>query len=300
MNTRLRKFSSFYSFAAGTICTLITIALLSFDRNKEDSEAFKPVYNIPEIPASISFAGENAPLHRWEVKQYLEKELLYNYYQPGHMLYIMRLSQQYFPIIEERLKYHNVPDDFKYLCVAESNLQNLVSKAGASGFWQFMKTTAPGYNLEVSSAVDERYHVIKSTDAACNYLKTAYKKFGNWTAAAASYNCGMGGYNQRASFQGTYDYYQLQLPEETQRYIFRILAFKHIIQNADSLGFVLPEAHPIPSTRIINVTQTITNLSAFAQSNGTDYKILKMLNPWLRGQSLPVRAGKTYQLVVPQ
>lgn len=288
------------AFAAGMIFCSAVFMLCSYDEKKSSSPANAPhQWQIPAIPASIDFAGEAVPLNRWEVRDYLEKEILYNYYQPGHMLYIMRLSQQYFPLIEAQLKANNIPDDFKYLCVAESNLQNLVSKAGASGFWQFMKTTAPGYRLEVSSTVDERYHVMKSTDAACKYLRSAYERFGNWTAAAASYNCGMGGYGQRATFQQTNDYYQLHLPEETQRYIFRILAFKHIMKNADSLGFSLPEKKPALKTKTITVTKSIVNLSVFAKANGTDYKVLKFLNPWLRERSLTVAPGKSYELVIP-
>jgi membrane-bound lytic murein transglycosylase D len=206
-----------------------------------------------------------------------------------------------FPEIEAELKANNMPDDFKYLCIAESNLQNLVSRVGASGFWQFMKGTAPGYELEVSETVDERYHVAKSTAAACAYLKTAYQRFGNWTAAAASYNCGMGGYNSRATFQKTNYYYDLVLPEETQRYIFRILAFKHLLNNADSLGFKLPEQDrylPV-KTRSVAVNRNLPNLDAFAKENGSSYKMLKLLNPWLRERSLKVKAGKTYQLLLP-
>ena len=164
-----------------------------------------------------------------------------------------------------------------------------------------MKETAPGYNLETNATVDERYHVAKSTDAACAYLKRAYAKFGNWTAAAASYNCGMGGYNDRSTFQGTTNYYDLVLPDETQRYIFRILTFKHLLGNADSLGFDLPPTaiyEPV-KTRKILVTQNIPNLSTYARNNGSNYKILRWLNPWLRGRSLSVKPGKTYELLLP-
>ncbi len=297
----MKKFAIPAAFTGGILSCFIIFALLGFDRTpSQPAPAAAAEWHIPKLPAAINFAGEAVPLQRWEVREYLEKEILYNYYQPGHMLYIMRLSQKYFPLIEAQLKANNIPDDFKYLCVAESNLQNLVSKAGASGFWQFMKGTAPGYRLEVSPTVDERYHVMKSTDAACKYLRSAYERFGNWTAAAASYNCGMGGYGQRAGFQQTNNYYELQLPEETQRYIFRILAFKYIMQNADSLGFRLPEPAAALKTKTITVTKSISNLSGFAKANGTDYKVLKFLNPWLRERSLHVAAGKTYEIVVPE
>ncbi len=293
------------TFISGILACLVILSLLSFkeepcaDENKNATGyAHLPP---PLLPASISFAGEAVPLQRWEIREQLDREMLYNYYQPANIYYMLKLSARHFPQIEAQLKANNVPDDFKYLCVAESNLQNLISKVGATGFWQFMKDTAPGYNLETNATVDERYHVAKSTDAACAYLKRAYEKFGNWTAAAASYNCGMGGYNERSTFQGTTNYYDLVLPDETQRYIFRILTFKQLLSNADSLGFKLPPGtnyEPV-KTRKILVTQSIPNLSTYARSNGSNYKILKWLNPWLRGRSLTVKPGKTYELLLP-
>ncbi len=293
------------TFISGMLVCLVVLSILGFKedpaREANKNAALYAHMPPPFIPASMSFAGESVPLQRWEIKEQLDRELLYNYYQPGNIYYMLKLSARYFPQIEAQLKANNIPDDFKYLCVAESNLQNLVSKVGASGFWQFMKGTAPGYNLETNATVDERYHVAKSTDAACIYLKRAYEKFGNWTAAAASYNCGMGGYNERSTYQGTNNYYDLVLPEETQRYIYRILTFKHLLSNADSLGFDLPPAavyEPV-KTRKILVTQNIQNLSTYARNNGSNYKILKWLNPWLRGRSLTVKQGKTYEIVLP-
>jgi len=299
----MKKFILAGAFVAGIIVCFAGLSLFGFKEEPKtqiNNAGFSPA-PPPSIPANMSFAGEAVPLQRWEIREQLDRELLYNYYQPGNIYYMLKLSARHFPQIEAQLKANNIPDDFKYLCVAESNIQNLVSKVGATGFWQFMKTTAPGYNLEVSATVDERYHVAKSTDAACTYLKKAYEKFGNWTAAAASYNCGMGGYNERSAFQGTNNYYDLVLPDETQRYIFRILAFKHLLGNADSLGFKLPvgSAYEPIKTRKLLVTQSVSNLSTFASNNGTNYKILKWLNPWLRGKSLAVKPGKIYEIVFP-
>jgi membrane-bound lytic murein transglycosylase D len=291
------------AFVAGIIVCFAGLSLFGFKeepkvQNKATGFSIPPP---PSIPETMSFAGEAVPMQRWEIREQFDRELMHNYYQTGNIYHLLKLSARHFPQIEAQLKANNVPDDFKYLCVAESNIQNLISKVGATGFWQFMKTTAPGYNLEVSPSVDERYHVAKSTDAACVYLKKAYEKFGNWTAAAASYNCGMGGYNERSTFQGTTNYYDLVLPDETQRYIFRILAFKHLLGNADSLGFKLPTgaAYEPLKTKKLQITQSISNLSAFAVNNGTNYKILRWLNPWLRGKSLTVRPGKAYEIVLP-
>ena len=292
------------TFLAGIATCLIGLSLFGFTEDGQTKTATAPssIPSPPSIPAQMSFAGEAVPLQRWEIREQLDRELLHNYYQPGNIYYMLKLSARHFPQIEAQLKANNIPADFKYLCVAESNIQNLVSKVGATGFWQFMKSTAPGYKLEVSATVDERYHVARSTEAACVYLKSAYNKFGNWTAAAASYNCGMGGYNERATFQGTTNYYDLVLLDETQRYIFRILAFKHLLSNADSLGFKLPpgSAYEPIKTRTVEVNKTIPNLSTFANNNGSNYKILKWLNPWLRGRSLTVKPGKTYEIVLPE
>ncbi len=228
--------------------------------------------------------------------------MLFNYFGTANILYMMKLANRYFPVISERLKANGIPDDFKYVCIAESNLQSgAISRVGAVGFWQFMSYTAPGYNLEVNSLVDERMSVEKSTDAACKYLQTAYNKLGSWTAAAASFNCGMGGYNGHATFQQTKYYYDLQLPEETNRYIYRILAYKHLLENSDQLGFFLQEKEKYKTVqfRPVVVTSTIANLAQFANHNGTTYKMLRIMNPWLRGRSLPVKAGKNYIIKMP-
>jgi hypothetical protein len=176
-----------------------------------------------------------------------------------------------------------------------------VSKSGAVGYWQFMNGTAPGYGLETSSQVDQRQDLERSTDAACKYLKQAYARFGNWTAAAASYNCGMGGYNSHASYQQTIYYYDLQLPEETNKYIFRILTFKYLLENAASLGFVVQneEKYNEVPYREVTVKTSIPNLASFAIANGTTYKMLRNMNPWLKGKSLTVSKAKTYTLKLP-
>ena len=259
-------------------------------------------WRAPTLPKEFSFAGEGVPLERWDVKERLDREVLFNSYNHANIIFLMKLSNRYFPVISERLKANGVPDDFKYLCIAESNLQaGAVSRVGATGFWQFMGGTAPGYGLEANELVDERMDIAKSTDAASKYLKQAYDKFGSWTAAAASYNCGMGGYNGQATFQQTKNYYDLHLPEETNRYIFRILAFKYILENAETLGFKVSanDLYTEVPHLVVTVTTTIPNLAQFAIENGTTYKILRTMNPWIRGKSLTVRNGKTYSIKLP-
>lgn len=255
----------------------------------------------PRIPKTYTLFGENVPLQLFDVKERFDKELLTNTYMHGSTIHILKLTTRYFPEIEKILKAKGLPEDFKYLCVAESALRNQVSRVGASGFWQFMKGTAPSYGLYIDSEVDERYDPIKSTYAACKYLQAAYNKFGNWTAAAASYNCGMGGYNGNASRQGSYNFYDLDLPDETMKYIFRIMALKYIIENQNDLGFFMYDEDlykPIP-TRKISVSGSIGDLSTWARSQGSNYKTIKLLNPWLSGKTLYNKAGRSYQIELP-
>lgn len=303
-----RTFSTTLAFIAGFFLGAFAIIQLAFKDNGEETKTHlqnitgpAQVFSLPAVPYEMTFAGERVPLDRWDVREAFDRELIYNYYNPGHISYILKLSKRYFPIIEQRLKENGVPDDFKYLCVAESNLQNLVSKVGAVGFWQFMSYTAPGFNLEVDADVDDRYDVLKSTDAACKYLKQAYEKFGNWTAAAASYNCGQGGYNAQSAFQQTKNYYDLQLPEETNKYIFRILTFKHLMSNAAEMGYTVNDRNGYKqfNTREVTVSSSILNLAQWAINNGTNYRMLRILNPWLRSKSLTVNGGKQYIVRLP-
>jgi len=293
----------------GVVLGATFIAGLAFNKDDKDSPVevtddgrLQYKWFSTQLPKNLSFAGEKVPLDRWEVKERLDRELLMNYYMHGSTLYILKLSKRVFPVIERKLKENGLSDDFKYLCVAESSLQNPTSPAGAVGYWQFMKETGLRYGLEITEEVDERYHLEKSTDAACKYLKEAQNKFGTWTAAAASYNCGVGGYNGQSTFQMSSNYYDLLLPEETNRYIFRILALKYLLGNASQFGFIIPEAdayHPV-ATRSKVITESISNLAQFAKDEGTNYKMLKILNPWMRDRKLTLRPGKSYNILLPQ
>ncbi len=297
------------STLAGAIAGAALLATFAFDKTdpgndlldvKSDGRLQYKWY-APELPKSIAFAGEAAPLDRWEVRERLDRELLTNYYMHGSLMYILKLSTRYFPQIEERLKANGIPEDFKYLCVAESSLQHLTSAAGAQSFWQFLGGTGTQYGLQIDAEVDERYNVDKATDAACKYFHQAYDKFGSWTAAAASYNCGMGGYNSQATFQGSQNFYDLVFPEETNRYIFRILALKYLISGAKAMGYIIQpaDAYKPFNTRTITVTESVPNLADWAKSNGTSYKYLKLLNPWLRARTLTVKSGASYAIAVP-
>lgn len=296
-------------FLAGALLAGGVVTGLAFREHdpKEETVEVKPdgrlqyKWYAPELPKHLTFAGEKVPLERWDIKEQLDRELLYNYYAQYSTIYILKLTTRYFPIIEQRLKANGIPDDFKYLCVAESALRNQTSGAGAVGFWQFMSGTAPTYGLQINDEVDERYHVEKATDAACGYFRDAYNKFGSWTAAAASYNCGMGGYNKFSTQQQTSNYYDLLLPEETMRYIFRILAFKLLLPEAHKMGFIVQghDAYKPFKTKTVTVDSSIPDLAQYAIDNGTTYKMLKTLNPWLRARTLTVKGGRTYEIQLP-
>ncbi|MGC4057646.1 MAG: lytic transglycosylase domain-containing protein [Chitinophagaceae bacterium] len=296
-------------FALGLSVGVAGMALIAFNKVNKNDETVEVKQNgrlqykwyAPQLPEKASFAGEPVPLDRWDVRERYDRELLINYYMHGSLMYILKLSHRQFPVIEKELKAYGIPDDFKYLCVAESSLQNLSSSAGAQGYWQFMNSTAPVYGLEVTSEVDERYNLKKATQAACQYFLQAYQKFGSWTAAAASYNCGMGGYNNHATFQGSNNYYDLALPEETNRYIYRILAFKNLIASAGTWGYILQsdDVYEPLHTRSFTVDTAISNLATFASDQGSSYKELKLLNPWLRARNLPAKKGKVYEILLP-
>lgn len=253
------------------------------------------------FPAEIDFAGEKTPLNIIDVKERLDRELLVNANLDASTLLIIKRANRFFPVIEPILKKNGVPDDFKYLAVAESALMNATSSAGAKGFWQFMADTAKERGMEVNDVVDERYHLEKSTEAACKYLQDAYKKFGSWTLAAASYNGGFGGVNKQITIQGITNYYDLLLTDETARYVFRILALKQIMKNPVQYGFDIAPAElyqAIP-TRKLEIDSSITDLASFAKSQGINYKILKIHNPWLRDRKLTNPTKKKYVIEIP-
>ncbi len=275
-------------------------AIMHTIENDKKTEA-KQISKERYFPSKIDFAGESAPLNISDVRERLDRELLVNANLDATTVLIIKRANRVFPVIEPILKKHGIPDDFKYLAVIESGLVNAVSPAGARGVWQFMPETGKERGLEVTDIVDERYHLAKSTEAACKYLQSAYAKFGSWTLAAASYNGGFGGVNKQITFQGVTNYYDLLLTDETARYVFRILALKEIMQHPALYNFtVLPSEmySPIP-VKNVNVDASIPDLAVFAKEQGINYKILKIHNPWLRDRKLTVSAGKSYTLEIP-
>jgi membrane-bound lytic murein transglycosylase D len=291
------------------ICTTITLVLLtifSFSDKKGDPKEYDRVrsedyriYSIP-LPDKLDFAGEEVPLHQYDVKERMDREFLVNTYWHSNAFLWMKRSNRWFPVIEPILKANGIPDDFKYLCMVESSLIHDKSPRGAVGFWQFMEETARQYGLEVNDEVDERYHVEKSTAAACQYFKQAYNKFGSWAMAAASYNMGMGGLEDQVSRQRQSGYWDLILNEETARYVCRIIAAKTIINKADTYGFVIrPEDLYAPlEYQEVTVNHSIDDFASFASGYNMTYKEFKLLNPWLRQAYLRNKQGKSYTFKV--
>lgn len=259
-----------------------------------------PVTSDTYMPSRINFAGEEAPIHRRDVAEALRKELIVNTYLHSHTVQILKNAPRRFAVIEPILKENGIPDDFKYLAVIESRLEPLVvSPAGATGIWQFMKNTAKELGLEVDTDVDERYNLEKSTQAAAAYLKKAYEKFGSWTLAAASYNAGTSMLNKQMDIQKENYYYNLLLGEETERYVFRILALKQIMNNPEKYNFSVDITYPLEPTEKVEVKGPVKSWADFAQEQGISYKTLKRFNPWLRKTELKNSRHKTYQVSIP-
>lgn len=258
---------------------------------------FSPIgYNL-----NMEFAGEEVPTYLADVQERLDKEMITNINYHTNTTLVIKRANKVFPIIEPILAKYGVPDDFKYLAVIESSLVNAVSPAGAKGIWQIMPSTGKEKGMEINEEVDERYHLEKSTEVACKYLLTAKEKFGSWTLAAASYNGGMTGIKNKLEEQQVNNYYDLLLTEETSRYVFRILALKEIMKNHDKYGFFIPKEalyYAIPTKKIV-IDSTIVDLASFAKTQGINYKIIKIHNPWLRDKKLTITSGKQYEIEIP-
>ncbi|AWH75698.1 murein transglycosylase [Dokdonia sp. Dokd-P16] len=259
------------------------------------------VYAIP-MPDGLNFAGEAVPVENPDIRERMDRELLVNTYWQSNALLIFKRANKYFPTIEKILAEEGVPDDLKYLAVIESGLTQAVSPARATGFWQILKETGREYGLEVNDNVDERYHVEKSTRAACKYLKQSKEKFGSWTAAAAAYNAGNYGVSRRFKEQNVQDYYDLLLGEETGRYVFRIIALKEILSNPKKYGFNFraEDLYAEVPTYKVEVDTAVTDFVKFAERFDINYKLLKLHNPWLRETKLNNSSGKKYYIEIPE
>jgi len=260
-------------------------------------------YNIRalKIPNGLLFAGEKVPTELDDIKERMDRELLVNTYWQSNGLLLIKRAHKYFPLIEPLLKKYGIPDDFKYLAVAESGLENNSSPAGAAGFWHFLKSSAKEYGLEVNQNVDERYNLEKSTKVAAEYLKKSKKRFGTWTLAAAAYNAGNARIARNLKKQQVTNYYDLLLNSETSRYVFRIVALKEVLSNPRKYGFEFEEddLYNLPDIKIVKVDTVITNIASFAKKFKTNYKELKLNNAWLRENKLNNKSRKLYKIKIP-
>jgi hypothetical protein len=255
-----------------------------------------------ELPETLDFCGEAVPLDRFYVRESLEREILVNSYRHASTILLLKRTTRWFPVITPIMAKNGLPDDFKYLCVIESELTNAVSPSKAVGFWQFLEGTGKDYKLEIYKEVDMRYNQELETEAACQYLKDSYTKFRNWTLAAAAFNAGNGRISRTIEEQQVTSYYDMLLPAETERYVYRILALKLIIQNPEKYGFHISDEgwyQPL-EYKTITVTETIEDLAQFAIDQGTNLKMLKYYNPWLRSNKLTISEGNSYIIKLPK
>lgn len=265
-----------------------------------DSDQRLPAISF-QVPNEMSFAGEPVPLFIPDVHERLDKELQINCYLHSNTIFLIKRANRWLPQMQKILEKYGIPEDFKYLPLIESNLMNVISPRDAVGYWQILKTSGKELGLEITNEVDERYDPLKATEAACKYLIKAYKKFGSWTMVAASYNRGMGGVERALEYQAEDSYYDLYLNDETSRYVFRILAIKEIAEHPLRYGFKIDPSHVYQQEplKYVEVEETVKDLVTFAKAQGTNYKLLKRHNPWLRDDRLTVRKGKKYRIAIP-
>jgi membrane-bound lytic murein transglycosylase D len=304
------RFNNFFAglLWPGIIIFVVISVLFAFFKGKEINEnagireesnmRFYPI-NLPE---NLDFAGEKVPVHYPDIKESIDRELQINTYWQSQTILTLKRSERMFAIIEPILKKHGIPNDFKYLAAIESGLTNVVSSADAKGIWQIMEGTGKELGLEVNDLVDERYHYEKSTEAACKFLRESYRKFGSWTLAAASYNCGRSRISKELDRQKVRSFYDLLLNDETARYIFRILAMKSIMKDPQQYGYYLDKQdyYPIMQSTEINIDSSVTDFIYIADKYDINYKILKIYNPWLRNNYLPNKVKKSYILKIPK
>ena len=259
------------------------------------------IIQAPKLDKAFNWAGEDMPASA-DAKERLDAQLLRNSYYHSSTIQYLKRANRYFPTIERILLEQGIPDDFKYLAVAESGLEHATSPANAKGFWQFRKLAAKEQGLEVNDEVDERYHVVKSTIAACNYLKYLKRRFGTWTDAAAAYNVGPTAYARQIKAQQESNYYDLNLNQETSKYVFRLMAIKEIMSHPQDFGYYLqPEElyQPLDNFYEVKVDKSIENWGEFAHQYGVTYRDLKRYNPWLRDNHLTV-IKNTYMVKIPK
>lgn len=299
MNIRVSHIAVALLFVSLTAGTPDYIGGNDEEQRTRFTEDYK-IHSLP-LPTGLSLGGEAVPYSDPDVRERLDREILVNTYWQSNTILLIKRANKWLPTMREIFREEGVPQDLVYIGLIESGFQNVVSPAGAAGFWQFMESTAKDYNMVVDGEVDERYHALKSTRAAAKYLKDAHEKFGNWTLATASYNMGMNGVERQLERQKANNYYDLLLNSETARYVFRVLAVKEIVESPEKYGFHVREAdmYPVLETTPVSVDTAIVDLAQFALDHGINYKTLKYHNPWLREAFLRNRNNRTYVIDIP-
>ena len=290
-----------------SLLSVLIITLLFYNAiNKTETDpktSTHKTYKIKALkfPENLNLAGERVPLEKLDIRERMDRELLVNTYWQSNGLLLIKRANKYFPILEPLLKKYGLPDDFKFLALAESAFIDETSSAGAAGMWHFMKATGKEYGLEINSNVDERYNIEKATKVAAEYLIKSKNRFNSWTLAAASYNAGNYGISKRLKTQQVNNYYDALLPDETERYVFRIIALKEVISNPQKYGFVFDQEdlYTLPKTRTVKVDTAIVNITSFAKKFGITYKELKIHNAWLRENKLNNKSRKVYEIKIP-
>ncbi len=285
-----------------TIALLFVVIELFTFSTKGEKYPFSIIFKDFKISPDINFCGEPVPFQSDDIRERFDREILKNAYWQSETIMYFKRAKRWFPIIEPILKQYGLPEDLKYVAIIESGLVNVVSPAGATGFWQIMERTGKEYGMEIREEVDDRYDVEKSTHAACKYFRSAYRKFKSYTSAAASYNMGMAGLASKMEEQGVSSYYDLLLNMETSRYVFRILSYKAIFNDPKYYGYDPDDIDGYPPYDVytVKIDSTIPDLMKYALTVNSNYKILKTLNPWLRERRLSVRNGSTYMLKLPK
>ncbi|HQV96024.1 MAG TPA: lytic transglycosylase domain-containing protein [Saprospiraceae bacterium] len=296
------KLFPLFGFVAGIIFTMLIF--LSYTSKKSLTSFFELPQQIKSVNLNkpFDFAGEPMPVNE-DTRERLDRELSVNAYWQSTTLLHLKLANKYLPVVERILAENGIPDDFKYLAIAESGLRNVTSSASAKGYWQFMKPAATEMGLEISEDVDERLHIEKSSKAACNYIKQLHRRFGNWTNVAGAYNVGPTAFARTLEEQKESNYYDVNINDETSRYLFRIIAIKEIVKNPHDFGYFVDDTEKYnlnSNLKTISITTSIPSLADFAHQQGITYRILKFYNPWLINNKLTVVPGKEYLIKVPQ
>ncbi len=289
-----------HGIRSATLLLLATLLICALSaQTPTQAHAAVPVF---DIPANLTLCGERVPLERRDIWEMMDFALVSNVYGHSRVTMWIKRAHRYFPYIEKKLKEKNMPDDLKYIVIAESDLKTYydVSPAGAVGPWQFMEATAKRFGLRVDKWIDERRNFERATDAALNYLSDLHKRYKSWILAAAAYNCGENRVSKNMGAQGVASYFDLDLPQETELYIFRILAAKVILSYPEYYGYrITPDKRypPFDNDRVEVTVSKELSIIAVARACGTTYKAIKEMNPEFRQDVIP--AGR-HMLFIPK